>query len=176
MRQYASVLLRLGDRERAEDEVKQSMALAASRNHPDFVSYAREMKAKVFLLRHGAEEAVGPYLICLQEAQRYGMLRLEAEALLGLARCMLKIGDPSAAYDRAIEALKIANTCLLRLVQVRALLILGESSLRRGESVGRAYLESARDLAAACEFRLAERDVEERLAADRLGQPPPAQT
>ena len=78
---------------------------------------------------------------------KLGIARLEADALLGLARVQLGLGDATAARAHAIDALKLANENLLVLRQIKALVVIGEAAAQLGDlevGIGAAWSTPAR--------------------------------
>jgi tetratricopeptide (TPR) repeat protein len=166
MRHYAELLIHkydhAGDNRMADAEViiRNSIAISASEDYPDFVAYSRELLAWLMLRTNRKEEAALEYAGVLKQATTMGMFRLEADALLGLATLQLELGDVTAARRRAISSLQIANRYLLAARQDRALVVLGKVSHVLGErELATAFLKLAREMAARHQFRLIEKDA-----------------
>ena len=171
MRHCASLVIRLKDFEQAEQMVRSSMAIAASENCTDMVAFCRELLAKIYNYMDKPRDAIREYLVTRTQARRLGIARLEADALLGLARVQLGLGDATAARVHATDALKLANENLLVLRQIKALVVIGQAAAQLGDfKVGMSCLEHASTLASDSEFRLAEHDAEEALAELRVGR------
>jgi tetratricopeptide (TPR) repeat protein len=165
MRHRAALQMRQGDLSLAERLIRDSMVLAAAENYPDFVAYSRELLARLMVRKGRTEEAAREYRLVLAEARRMGILRLEADALLGLARVQLELGDATVARRRALESLRIANRLILALRQDRALVVLGRAHVKLGEVyAGKQFLQLACELASSHEFRLIQNEAEEELS------------
>jgi tetratricopeptide (TPR) repeat protein len=165
LRHMASLEIRLEKYDRAEEALRLSLAIAASENSPDNVAFAREMLGRIYSVRGKHKEAIAEFRAALVKARRLGIARLEADAALGIAKIQLMLGDATAARDRAIEALKIANGSLLVQRQIKALLILGRAIADlRDVGFGIELIQHAKSLAAENHFRLAEQDADKLLA------------
>jgi tetratricopeptide (TPR) repeat protein len=168
LRFHGLLKARMGNYKEAEEQIVTSMNVAASQNHPDVREYARALLGRIYAEQKGPHlsAALREYDVALRYAKDKEMRILEAEATLGMASVQLELGDSSAALYRGFEALKIANECILALRQVEALTIIGRAFAAQGKTTAaRDYLGLARDLAAHCEYRLHERDIDQVLRA-----------
>ncbi len=170
MRHWASLRIRMGELKEAEHTVRSSMAIAASENCADMVAFCRELLAKIYSRADKPRDAIREYRVTLTQARKLGIARLQADALLGLAKVQLGLGDATAARTHAIDALKIANENLLVLRQIKALVIIGQAAAQLGAFKGGvSCLRHAGTLASDSEFRLTQHDAEEALAELRIG-------
>jgi tetratricopeptide (TPR) repeat protein len=170
MRHLAALETRLANFPEAKRLARESKAIAASQNAADLVAFASELEGRIHSAAGEDKKAIREYRIALNEARTLDISRLQADILLGMANIQLRLGDASAARNRAIEVLKLANENLLVLRQVKALVILGKAAAEFGDiDMARQTLRHAKKLAADSQFRLVEHDAEEALADLRVG-------
>jgi tetratricopeptide (TPR) repeat protein len=171
LRHWASLEIRLKRYQEAEQHLQFSLSIAASEGCRDNVAFARELLGRLYREKGQHQDAIREFRAALVLSRELGIARLEADACLGIARVQLALGDAMAARDRATDALKIANECLLVLRQIKALMILGEATVELREvEAGTDLVRLAKRLAAESGFRLAEHDADQSLAILRAGR------
>ena len=171
LRHHASLKIRLGDLKGAEVDIETSRALAEAARYPDLVAYARWARGYLYQEKEEFSKVAEEYDEVLKTARKKGIRKLEVDALVGLSRLALRLGDAEVARQRAMEALGIANELVLGLRQTSALITLGIATVRAGQqdrALGIAYLEQARRMANRQQYWLRGREAEQHL--QELGQ------
>ncbi len=163
----------IGDKERAEKDVMQSLNFAQEGCHEDIRHLALLSRAKLLIKN---EPGNGRLIYAdLDEAERYagvvGMPRLSCEATELRARLLLTQGETRLASSLAARTLEIAATHDLRLRKMNALLLLAEICKRRGEPrAASPLIELGRGIAKAAGAHFALTEIqrsESELASDR---------
>jgi hypothetical protein len=128
--------------------IRESRALAEAGVFPDLVAFARVSQGHWLARKERYNESRQEYLSLLQEAQRMGARKLEAECQSTLSALSLQEGDIEGARVRAMKALSLANELGLGLRLTTSMVVLGRASIEAGQrDLGIAYLRNARKLA-----------------------------
>jgi tetratricopeptide (TPR) repeat protein len=153
LKHHADLKMSMGDLDRAELLIRESRALAEAGNFPDLVAFARVSHGHLLAQRERYRESRQEYQSILQEAQRMGTRKLEAECHSTLSRLCLQEGDVEGARVRAMKALSLANELRLGLRLTHALVVLGLATIKAGQGdLGVAYLRNAWRLASEQEY------------------------
>jgi tetratricopeptide (TPR) repeat protein len=153
LKHYADLKMSMGDLDQAELLIRESRALAEAGNFPDLVAFARVSHGHLLAQRERYRDSRQEYQSLLQEAQRMGARKLEAECHSTLSRLCLQEGDVEGARVRAMKALSLANELGLGLRLAHAMVVLGLATIKAGQpDLGVAYLRNARRLASEQEY------------------------
>lgn len=161
-RHRADLQLEMGNWEEAEKLIRVSYSVAEAGQHPDLVAFAAVTRGRLYRKNGAFERAREEYQTGLEYARKFGIRRLESDALAQLARLALDLHDYETARTKAVEALSIANQLGLGLRQTHTLVILGLATLKGGQrQTGLAYLRHAHDQAKKQQYFLRAREVQE---------------
>jgi tetratricopeptide (TPR) repeat protein len=128
----------------AEQELRNSRALAEQSACPDLVARCRIGQGHLFLERNDLKQALGEYQDAIEVMRDKGVHSLVADGLCGWAAVANRLGDAETARRRAIESLSLASEGLLGLRITDALVVLGVATVGCGlRSLGLAYLKRA---------------------------------
>lgn len=153
LKHHADLKLSMGDLVQAELLIRESRALAESGNFPDLVAFARVSQGHLLAKHKRYGDSRQEYQSLLQEAQRMGTRKLEAECQSTLSRLCLQEGDVEGARLRAMKALSLANELGLGLRLTHAMVVLGLATIKAGQGdLGVAYLRNAWHLASEQEY------------------------
>jgi hypothetical protein len=164
LRHLGDLKIELGEQDTAKLLIQSSRSIAEANRYPDLVAYARMAYGHWYRAQKDFPAALHEYKAALQEARLKGIRRLESEALSELSRLALDMGDAQIARQRAIEALRIANECVLGLRQTHGLVVLGKATIQAGQrDLGVAYLKHAKMLADRQRYWMRGSEAEEEL-------------
>jgi tetratricopeptide (TPR) repeat protein len=164
LRHRADLKIQQRDYEMASGLIQTSRSLAEAERYPELIAYSRLSQGHLYRSQKEYPKALREYNSVLDEGQRIGMRRLEAEALTELSRLAYDLGDAQVARQRAIESLRIANDLVLGLRQTHDLVVLGLATIETGQhDLGVAYLLHAKKIADRQEYWLRSNEAEEHL-------------
>jgi tetratricopeptide (TPR) repeat protein len=152
---HADLRMSMEDLDQAQLLIRKSRALAEAGNFPDLVAFARVSQGHLLARRKHYKDSRQEYQSLLQEAQRMGARKLEAECQSTLSSLSLQEGDIEGARVRAMKALGLANELALGLRLTHSMVVLGLATITGGQrQLGVAYLRNARLLASEQEYWL----------------------
>jgi DNA-binding SARP family transcriptional activator/tetratricopeptide (TPR) repeat protein len=144
------------DQGRYEEAIElshEAVQILIDNNEEMSVVMARNTLASVLLRQGEAREASAIYQESIADAERLGIPRPRAEALIGLARAQVRLGDLISAAASARSGLAIADEHGMPLVRAEALLAIAEAvstaDADEARTAGLAAFEIFRDAGAA---------------------------
>lgn len=168
---HADLRMHQDDLEGGRRLLERSRALSDAANYPDLVAFCRNSLGRYYRAKGRPQDALREYQAAWASARRFGIRRLEADALSEMSRLALGLGDTAVARQHALRALRLANELGLGLRQVHGLVVLGLAAVAEKKLVlGKSYLRHARDLAFKRRYYL--RGYEAQRKLEELGEPP----
>lgn len=171
-RHWADLMLAKMEPAMAEEHVEVALSLAREGDFPDLEAYARKSRAHVWREagKKDPREVRAEYMAAMQQAEKFGIRRLQADIHSELARLALQVGDWETARIRAMESLKLANELGLGLRRTHGLIVLGLAMEAGGNrDLAVSYYRHARDMSKLQGYHLRGREAEQHLL--RLREP-----
>jgi tetratricopeptide (TPR) repeat protein len=171
-RHWADLLLAKKEPAKAEERAEIALSMAREGDFPDLEAYARKARAHVWRVMDEKDpKAVrAEYMAAMQQAEKFGIRRLQADIHSELARLALQVGDWETSRIRAMESLKLANELGLGLRRTHGLIVLGMAMEAGGNrDLAVSYYEHAWAMSKLQGYHLRGREAEQQLL--RLGRP-----